>query len=346
MHPLERTTLDRLKQNGLLLPAEKNIVVGVSGGADSVALLHVLSALRNSLALTIVAVYVDHGLRPRETEAETEHVRSLAGILRTGFEAVRVATKEYARAKKLSIEHAARDLRYEALRNVAASHRADCIAVAHTADDQAEEILIRLLRGGGRKSLAGMRSRTHDIIRPFLQVEKSTILGYLQDRNISHCEDSMNADLRFLRNRVRLRLLPYLEQNFDRGVRRSLCKTADSLAEDEALLAELTDNAYDEVVQSVSRDANTLCTRIILDRRCLLEKPVALQRRLVEKLLWQVGGKAAYTHILKIIAAAAGGRTGTEIHLSRGLRVGVQKAYVELVFPRGKRSWRGRLYSK
>lgn len=346
MHTLERLTLDTIRRDDLLGSGDKVLVVGVSGGPDSVALLHVLAQLRATLMISLVAVYVDHGLRPRESEVEAGYVRYLAQQLGTGCEIVSVQVREHARAAKLSLEHAARDLRYEALRESAAGCGAQAIAVAHNADDQAEEILIRLLRGGGRMALSGMRTRRDDLVRPFLHVEKKRILEYLRDLRIRYCEDSMNADMRYLRSRVRHQLLPYLEENFDSGVRQALRKTADCLAEDEALLTELTEQALGEVVAQSPPGAETVPSRIVLKRTVLVSQPKALQRRIIEKLLWQVGGSASYLHILKIIDSARNGKTGSELHLSGGLRVGVQREYLELLFPGGRGPWRGRLYPK
>ncbi|HHO47237.1 MAG TPA: tRNA lysidine(34) synthetase TilS [Desulfobacteraceae bacterium] len=344
MHALERDTLKNVRREGLLRAADKSVLVGVSGGPDSVALLHVLAALRSPLDITLAALYVDHGLRPEESTAEKDYVRALAEKLETGFASIRVEVRRLAGEKKLSLEHAARDLRYAALRQTAAEFDAGCIAVAHTADDQAEEVLLRLLRGSGRKGLSGMRSRSRDIIRPFLRFGKARILDYLRERQIHFFDDSTNVDLRYLRNRVRHQLLPYLETNFDRGIRRALCKTADSLAEDENLLERMTSQALEVVVARVFRNRETSSWRIVLNRAGLLNHPVAIQRRIIEKLLWEVGGTASYHHIVKITEAAAGARSGSELHLAGGLRVGIRKDFLEFLFPRGSGPWRGRLY--
>jgi tRNA(Ile)-lysidine synthase len=342
MHPLERQTLDTLCREGLLVAGER-VVVGVSGGPDSVGLIHVLARLRDSLSLALVAVYVDHGLRPKESEAEIRLVRELTGHLDTEFRTLGVPVREHARTHRMSLEHAARDLRYAALRGVAADCGSSNIAVAHTADDQAEEILIRLLRGGGRMALSGMRVRREDLLRPFLHLEKYRILTYLKEMGLRFLDDSMNTDLRYLRNRVRHRLLPYLEENFDAGVRRALRKTADCLAEDESLLESLTEDALPKVVTCFPPPAG-MPFRIELRRAVLVEMPRALQRRIIEKLLWQMGNRASYAHIRTIIDTARDGRTGSELHLSGGLRLGVQRDYLEFLFPEGRGPWRGRLY--
>jgi len=346
MHFLERQTLEAITAGQLLPAQESTLVLAVSGGPDSVGLLHVMAALRGKLGLDPVAVYVNHGLRPNEVQNEQRLVADLAQSLALRYISVSIDVRTFARQEKMSLEHAARDLRYEALREVASGFESAPIAVAHTADDQAEEILIRLIRGGGRKALSGMRRRNKDIIRPFLSIRKSDILQYLQEKKAAFCHDSSNSDMRFLRNRVRHRLLPYLEENFDSGIRGALCKTADTLAEDEALLDEMSERCLADVVVGAMSRTHEMSQQLVLDRRKLAAAPAALQRRVVEKLLWQIGGRAAYTHIVRIIAAAKSGRAGTEHHLSRGLRLGVQKQYLELQFPRGKGPWRGRLYSE
>ena len=343
MHPLEQKVLTGIRRKNLFNTGEK-IIVGVSGGPDSVCLFHVLASLRSSLGISLVGVYVDHGLRPEESENEQEYVRFIVNDQQEEFESVSVDVLGQARERELSIEHAARELRYEALRKLAAEYSAIWIAVGHTADDQAEEILLRLLRGSGRKGLSGMRMRSLDIVRPLLEIEKKEILSYLSDKKISFLEDSSNFDSCFLRNRVRHELIPYLEEKFEAGVKKALRKSGESLAEDEELLDELTDIALDQVITLNIQGDEISDNRILVDRKSFVKQPESLQRRIVEKLLWQIGGRASYKHIVQVVEAARSGRTGSELHLSRGLRVGVRRNELELVFPRGQCSWRGRLY--
>ncbi|MDH4318020.1 MAG: tRNA lysidine(34) synthetase TilS, partial [Desulfobulbaceae bacterium] len=227
-----------------LLSGIRHVVIGFSGGPDSTALLAILSELAPEYGITPVAVYVDHGLRPTEVLEEIGFVRQTAQALGVSWETRAVGVREYAREKKLSLEHAARDLRYEVLRAIGAKYPGSVLAVAHNADDQAEEILLRLLRGSGRLGLSGMRYKNGDVIRPLLDLRKEEIFSYLIERGLSHCVDSSNVDDRFVRNRIRMELLPYLERRFDQGVRRALIKTASILAEDEGLLEQLADEAY------------------------------------------------------------------------------------------------------
>jgi len=346
MHPLEREIFAEIIRRELIGDDEKIIVVAVSGGPDSVALLHLLLPLQREMGVTLVAAYIDHGLRPAEAEKEEVFVRDLCAGTGISFAGEKILAREYSRQKKISLEHAARELRYEALRKIAGEHGASLIAVGHTADDQAEEILIRLLRGSARKGLSGMRYRAGDIIRPLLSVDKGRILRYLEEKNSTYCIDSSNADMRFVRNRVRHLLLPFLENHFDSGIRGSLRKTAETLAEDESLLEELTASALGDVLRFGEREDGCATGRVLLDRKKFAELSPALKRRTVEHLLWQLGCRASYQHITRIVEAAEHGRTGTEIHLSRGLRVGVQRRYLEFFYPQGRSAWRGKLYDR
>ncbi len=321
-----------------------SLVVAVSGGPDSMALLHLLAGVQQQLDLELVVVWVDHGLRPLETEAEGRVVQNAAKQFNLPFIASFVDVPSFAREQHLSVEHAARDLRYHVLRKVLHEKKADSIVVAHTADDQTEEILIRLLRGSGRKGISGMRARSGDIVRPLLFTEKQRILDWLAEQRIFYCQDSSNTDLKFTRNRVRHELLPFLEEKFDAGIRQSLRKSGDSLATDEALLEELTEEAFGRVVRKVEQ-AQEAESVMRLTRQPFISLHPALQRRIVEQLLWQLGARASYGHIMSVCRAAATGRNKSELHLSKGLRVGVFREYLEFSYPAGHTSWRGRLFA-
>lgn len=186
MHPLEKEILTFIRKDQLIEAGQK-IVIGVSAGPDSMALLHVLASLRPELDVELVAAYVDHGLRPDETPLEEELVSQQAKKLGVGFRIGKVNVREASSKRKISLEHSARDLRYEFLAQVAKEMGASKIAVAHTADDQAEEVLLRLIRGTGRAGLSGMRSiRDGVIIRPFLNTPKENLLSYLCEKKFLH----------------------------------------------------------------------------------------------------------------------------------------------------------------
>lgn len=337
MHYLIQNVKKTIIDNNLLKRGD-SLVIGVSGGADSICLVHILASLKEHFNLSLKIVYVDHGLRPEEIPAEKQLVESTAEKLDIPCEINQVNVRFYAQKNKLSLEHAARDLRYNCLGKIAGQCNSSFIAVAHTADDQVEQVLLGLLRGSGMKGLSGMQLCHKNIIRPLLNIKKIIIKQFLAENNISYCEDSSNNDLSFLRNRIRHKLLPYLINNFDKGVEESLLKCAAIFSKDELLLDELTEIAmHDHVVINSTEDTPVA----ILDRLSVNSLHVAIQRRLVEKILWAIGSKASYEHIIKIVDVLQDGNVGSELHLKQGLRVIVQKHALQFVYPVGKMAWRG-----
>jgi len=336
VHALEKNIQTIIRQEELIRPGE-TVVVGVSGGSDSMALLHILASLAGLGDFAVVALYVDHGLRPLETGAEAALVQEAAARLGVRCLVIRAEVRRLAREEGLSLEHAGRQLRYELLRQEAERHAAWKIAVAHTADDQAEEVLLRLIRGTGRKGLAGMAYLSEaKIVRPLLGITKDTLLRYLADRGIPFLEDSSNRDRRFPRNRVRLDLLPFLEKHFDAGVRTTLRQTAAVLAEEEGYLDAVARACYQGATQ---QDDETLLLAI----PALLAAPAAIQRRVVEQALLAVGARPAFRQIEQVRRLARRTVGDAGLHLAAGLRVWRQGADLHFSYPRGRGAHRGAL---
>ncbi len=333
-------TIGRIIRDHHLIEPETTVVVAVSAGPDSMALLHILASLQRTLQCGLIAAYVDHGLRPSEIPDEIGCVRQAAQLIEVPCEILSVNTKDFAAGEKRSLEDAARLLRYQALRDCAHRHGARAIAVAHTADDQVEEILLRLLRGSGRKGLAGMQLHNDDLIRPLLQTTKEQVLEYLAGRGIFYCHDSSNDGLYYLRNRVRHVLLPLLEKDFDPGIRSALLKTAENFSEDEDYLTGCVEEVWQQLIRP---GPDGQAESYALDRHEFIALHACLQRRLLERLLWSLGCPARYAHIMNIQQAAINGRNGSELHLSRGLRVGIKRDVLEFTYPRGRTVWRGKL---
>ncbi|HSR35713.1 MAG TPA: tRNA lysidine(34) synthetase TilS [Desulfurivibrionaceae bacterium] len=334
MHALERKVEKIVTAEKLLAKGER-VVVGLSAGPDSLALWHLLVALAGPFRLTVIAAYADHGLRPSETEAEVRLVRETAAAAGMACEIGTLPVRDYARAEGLSLEHAGRELRYRFLREVAQRHGASRIAVGHTADDQAEELLLRLIRGTGRKGLSGMVVQSGEIIRPLLAIPKEELLAYLADRDIAFCRDSSNTDRRYLRNRVRLELLPWLESHCNPNVRQTLRQTAAVLQDEEAVLAELTATAWAQV-------ATTHGQELRVQRAALLAQPVAIQRRLMEQAMVQCGSAPSFRLIDQLLRLAMAPEPG-RLHLAKGLRVWRQSGTLCFAHPQGHVRQRGDL---
>jgi tRNA(Ile)-lysidine synthase len=304
------------------------------------ALLHALAQLAPSLGISLVAAHVDHGLRPSEAEAEARLVREAAQGLGLACECGRVDVVACAREEGVSREHAARNLRYEFLGEVAARHRATKIAVAHTADDQAEEILLRLIRGTGRAGLTGMaRLRDGLVVRPLLGIAKEEILGYLAEENIPYCLDSSNLQRIYLRNRIRLDLLPYLQTHFNPNIGNSLRETADIFAAEEELLAEIANQAYAKVVAGEGGTPGGLTIQVA-DFLC---QPLAIRRRILETSCWRMDCRPSFRQIAHLLSLIETGAEGAGLHLARGLRVAKAEGRVCFRYPQGRQAVRGNL---
>src|SRR5881394_4024971 len=195
--------------HGLFRPGDR-VLVAVSGGPDSMALLHALWELRDRLDLTLEVAAVDHGLRAGARE-EIDLVRERARALNLPFAAVAVDVGAERRARRgSSLQDAARAVRLRALAELAQAHAANRVALGHQADDQAETVLYRIVRGTGVAGLAGIPYRRDPFVRPLLDVTRAQILRYLRRRSIPFVEDPSNADARFARARIRHEILPAL----------------------------------------------------------------------------------------------------------------------------------------
>lgn len=186
------------------------LVVAVSGGPDSMCLLDTLNQLSDDLGIRLVVAHYDHGLREMEDEEETRLVREIAASLDLPFETEKADCLD---KDESSVEERARDARYGFLERVLKRHQAQKIATGHNLDDQAETVLMRLLRGSGPPGLAGIPPvRENRIIRPLVEIRREDIVSYLKVRGLPYAIDSSNTDTRYLRNRIRLELLPLMQE--------------------------------------------------------------------------------------------------------------------------------------
>lgn len=274
--PFENRVLSTIQTHGLI-DGVAHLLVAVSGGADSTALLHVLHRLRLRLGLTrLTVVHFDHRLRGEASAEDARFVRLMAEGL--GFDCVTGSedVQEHRRAHGGSLEMAARSCRQRFFREVAAEHGADALAVGHTANDQAEEVLLRLLRGTGPSGMVGMRPKERrGIIRPLLLVTRREILDYLHVHGISFREDPSNFESFCRRNVVRREVIPLLEKHFHPAVVRTLSRGAELSREEEAYWTSVVEERWGSVCEAGPP------SRVHLKLAPLRELHVALQRRLV-----------------------------------------------------------------
>lgn len=277
-----------------------SVVVGCSGGPDSTCLLHVLATGFASLRLRFTAVYVDHGLRPG-VEAERELVRRNAQAVGADFAWRSVDVPERLQERGGSTQAVARELRYAALREVACQAGAAKIAVGHTLDDQAETVLLQLLRGSGTQGLAGIAPVRGRIVRPLLEVRREETVRYCKELGLETVDDPSNQSVVYMRNRVRLELLPEL-RTYNPAIDERLADLAEiSRAEDAYLHAE----ALRAAESLVHRHADGGDAGVWIDAPGLSGLPLALARRVVRIAASKLGVRSlAFAHVAQILEAA------------------------------------------
>jgi tRNA(Ile)-lysidine synthase len=281
---LARRVADSARNTHLFRPADR-ILVAVSGGPDSVALLSALVELAPFWNLGLWAVHINHGLRGEESEEDARFVAGLCDRLRVALVHERsMLTGPLGRPKGRSLQEHAREIRYRTMVRVGRVVDADKIALGHTADDQAETVLMWMLRGAGTAGLAGIPPvRDSLFIRPFLDVSRSDILEYLGERNLGFRLDSSNEKPVYFRNRVRHELLPVLKR-LNPAIVDVLNRQADILREDDSCLQQ---RAHEHLTRLAAADP---CGDVLIDRSGLLALPLALQRRVVRAVIRQVSG--------------------------------------------------------
>lgn len=238
--------------NKLLSEGDK-VLIALSGGADSVALLHIL----RRLGYNCIAVHCNFHLRGDESMRDQHFVEELCKHLNIPLYVIDFDTELYARENKLSIEMAARTLRYKEFEKIRLEESATAIAVAHHRDDSAETLLLNLMRGCGIRGLHGIRPKNGHIIRPLLRIGRKDILQYLQDRGIEYVIDSTNLSSDYTRNKVRLELLPLMAQ-INPSIEETIADTAERLAEAEEIYNQAIEEATGRVLSDSTIDISKL----------------------------------------------------------------------------------------
>jgi len=328
-----RQIFETIRDNRLFCHGD-TVVVAVSGGADSVALLDILSSL-TMLRLNLVVAHLDHGLRGKESDDDAAFVEELAARYRFPFELQQVDVKEISKQRKLSLEEAGRIARYEWFDTVARTYGARSIALGHHADDQAETFLLRLFRGSGTTGLASMRILSADrYVRPLLMLTRDDILAYLERRGLSCRHDSSNNEKVFLRNRIRHECLPYL-RTFNPAISERLNNAAEILAADEAVLETLIDQLFPRLSRCDSDG-------VVLDVEAVRAELPGVRFRLYRRALLVLRGdlaRIATTHLKQVDQLVHSARTQGEQSLPDGFTA--MRCYDELHFlPAGKEQGR------
>ncbi|MCL2696369.1 MAG: tRNA lysidine(34) synthetase TilS, partial [Clostridiales bacterium] len=284
------------------LTPETQVLAAVSGGSDSTALLLELHRLvREGKIKRVAGAHINHGIRDAEAQRDEAFVWRLCRRLEIENFTARVSVPAFAQRTGMSLEHAAREMRYKHLRQIKAERGFDCIAVAHHQSDQAETILQHAIRGCGLNGLVGMKTVSGDIVRPLLDVSKAEILAFLAEGNHPFLEDSTNMEPYAQRNRLRQRVIPELVRENPQAIEH-LCRTASFLAEDEAYLTGL------------AKAARTECGE---NRKAIARLPKPVRKRVLMALLAERDVEVSADTVMRLDELLLA-RTGVRIPLSDG----------------------------
>lgn len=316
--------LETIRHHALVPPGGR-VVVALSGGPDSVALLRLLRELEASGAIVVAAAaHLNHGLRA-EAHDDEQFCRALAAELGVPFRADLIDVRARASRERSSFETAGRHARYELFERVAGEFAADVIATGHTRDDQAETYLLRLLRGAGPRGLAGIRPRTGRVVRPLIDIGRGELREYLAALAQPFREDASNADLTIPRNRIRHELLPLLESRYTPGIANVLARDAAIARDDEDRLHQEAIEVVDSIVLPGSRDANASDGTVEIDGPGLARLHPAIASRAARILLERAaaGRFVGFDHLQRFLGLAAAGDAGAvNLPGSRAVRHG------------------------
>jgi tRNA(Ile)-lysidine synthase len=306
-----RRTIDKYH---MLSPRER-VIVGVSGGMDSVALLSILDKLRNAYGISLVVAHLNHNLRGQESRRDAEFVKKLTLEMGIPLEIESVAVREF-KKKGMTLQEAAREERFLFFHRLVQHKGAQKVALGQTADDQAETILMRFLRGSGLMGLKGIPPvRDELIIHPLIEVTRKEIESYLTAEGLPHVEDSSNLKDLYLRNRIRRHLMPKLEE-YNPNLKTILVRMGQVLLHEDQFLKERAQELWDEIVR---QDGDA----VSLDLKEFRKVNPALQFRLLRQSVGSVSAVSAKrlsaTHILNLVDMALGPRPNTIIHLPGGV---------------------------
>jgi tRNA(Ile)-lysidine synthase len=315
--PFLKAVDDAIVRYGMLESGDR-VLAAISGGPDSVALMHALRHCAERLALKIGIAHIHHGLRA-DADRDAEFIVTEAKRIGLPCYLERIDVLNLRKRRRHSPEEAARILRYQALERIA--HQTQCrkIALGHHADDNAELVLMQLLRGSGPAGLAGMAPvRQQRYIRPLIHIRRTTILNFLHQHDLHYVHDPSNQDQRFTRNRIRHSLIPRLINDFNPNVVAGLNRLADIIRQEEQWLEPLVDSALKQAISAMTEE------QITLDTVILRTNSRALNRRLIRRALAMCKGdlrRITMAHVDRIIALIASQAPTGQLHLPQALCV-------------------------
>lgn len=312
---MEKKVYENIVNNKLIEKGD-NIIVGVSGGPDSMALLYSLYKLKGDLGFNIIVAHVNHGTRGEDSDRDQDFVEKIAEKLNLDCYKKKVSMVDYAKKYKLSEEEAGRKLRYDFFKEIMNKYENSKIAVAHNLNDQSETVLMRIIRGTGIDGLKGIEIFTNKIIRPLLNIRRSEIEAYIMSNNIGTVLDHTNFLPIYTRNKMRLELIPYIEENFNKNIIDALWRLSKIAENENDLIEGIVEENYKIMLKSRGNEG------IILDGALFKEKHICIQTRVIRKAISDLLGSGqgyGEEHINMILNLFTEGKTGKKLDLPHNI---------------------------
>lgn len=315
-----------------MLELNDRVFVGVSGGPDSVALVHALYRLRKELGIEIYIGHLSHMLQPEFSRKSEAFVKDIARELGLPFISKEINVPEYMERRKLSPEEAAREVRYQFFTEEAGKCNANKIATGHTKDDQAETILLRIIKGSGSRGMRGILPvRDNKFIRPLIDLRREEIEDFLKKESIGYLHDPSNTEPIYLRNKIRLELIPKLKKEYNPNIVEALTHLSHVIGEEESFLEEMARDAFEKIL--FKKEEN----RLEIDLSSFQTLALSLQRRIIREgtEVFNIRG-ISFKHISDILELINKKVSGKSLNLPEGLII--YKEYNRLIFTKNRES--------
>ncbi|MEA1939094.1 MAG: tRNA lysidine(34) synthetase TilS [Candidatus Caldatribacteriota bacterium] len=328
---LEEKAFNTIKRFNMLSFNDK-VLIGVSGGPDSISLLMFLLSLKEKYHLSIYIAHLNHMLRGKESDKDADFVKKIAKGLNLSCEIKNYDLYKFYKNRSLSLEEAAREYRYRFYMETAKKFGTNKIALGHSSDDQAETVLMRIIRGSGLEGLMGIPPVRGNIIRPLIECTREEIEEYCQKHKIKYRIDSSNKTSVYFRNKIRLELLPLLSRKYNKNIKDNLLRLRNIVSEASGYLQEKTETSFMQIIKEENKD------RIIIDLKKLKVLPLALKRRVIRKAIKTVKGNLfsiSFKHIYQILKLTDYQLGEKKLNLPEELKI--IKVYNELIIYKEKR---------
>jgi len=317
-----KKVLETIQKYNLIDKGDK-VLIGVSGGPDSVALLYLLNSLRKELKISLSIAHLDHMLR-KDSQVDREFVKNLARRLKLPIIIGQISVSQL--GKKGSLEEIARNIRFDFLIKTAKEISADKIALGHNLDDQAETVLMRILRGTGLQGLSAILPKKaihgYTVIRPLLKVRRKDIAAFLKKRKIQTRLDKTNLDQAYFRNKIRRRLIPFLEAGYNGHIKEVLSNLAESAAQDYDYLSNISSRAIKSLVKPAAGN------KLNLYLQKLLQLHPAIRRMVIRMAISEVKGnirRITFKHMQEIEDLIETRPVNSVVDLPKGISVTKKK---------------------